>query len=403
MMKTKNLKKRILIFLVVGVMGFLLLPSAVFGFFSGSQISEENDFSSGTLDLGLSVDTSSAQSRQVSVFPDGNSQAFEYAMTVQASTTDVLCQNLQVEVKRNGSTLYPKGTLLNFSAPTASLNSDATDTLDFTFSVPNEHRSYSGDCTVQVIYQANQNGYPYGKAFYDQEIDTFVLHGADFGSSGESGEGNNVENRMVISEIMYDPDGNDTDREWVEVYNGSSTEIDLTAWKLEEGGTAHFIHSYNGSALVQPFTYAIIADDAKTFLDEYQVSAPVFDSSFTLPNSSDTLRLLNPAGDVIDTQSYPPPAGASDNGKSLQLNSSGKNMCVGTPTPGAQNICQGGEGKSKQDAALPVVVFASSSSTEISTTVSSTSTSDEAETSSELPDSPSQSTGTTTLPPKTAL
>ncbi len=44
---------------------------------------------------------------------------------------------------------------------------------------------------------------------------------------------------VVISEIMYDVSGSDTDREWVEVYNNSSSAVDFTSWKLFEANTNH--------------------------------------------------------------------------------------------------------------------------------------------------------------------
>ena len=44
---------------------------------------------------------------------------------------------------------------------------------------------------------------------------------------------------LVISEIMYDPQGSDTDREWIEVLNDTQSSIDMTGWKFFEANTNH--------------------------------------------------------------------------------------------------------------------------------------------------------------------
>ena len=41
--------------------------------------------------------------------------------------------------------------------------------------------------------------------------------------------------QIKITEIMYDLEGTDTDREWIEVHNETGTEIDLTGWKFYDG------------------------------------------------------------------------------------------------------------------------------------------------------------------------
>jgi uncharacterized repeat protein (TIGR01451 family) len=37
---------------------------------------------------------------------------------------------------------------------------------------------------------------------------------------------------LLISEVMYDPDGNDAGREWVEIYNPTTQHVDLSGWYL---------------------------------------------------------------------------------------------------------------------------------------------------------------------------
>ena len=42
----------------------------------------------------------------------------------------------------------------------------------------------------------------------------------------------NFSSALQITEIQFDPDGADTDREWVEIYNETSNSIDLTQIKF---------------------------------------------------------------------------------------------------------------------------------------------------------------------------
>ncbi|HIA03000.1 MAG TPA: lamin tail domain-containing protein [Myxococcales bacterium] len=42
---------------------------------------------------------------------------------------------------------------------------------------------------------------------------------------------------LLIAELMYDPPGGDDELEWIKLYNGHSTEVDVTGLKLAWGGT----------------------------------------------------------------------------------------------------------------------------------------------------------------------
>ena len=44
---------------------------------------------------------------------------------------------------------------------------------------------------------------------------------------------------VVINEIMYDLEGTDTGREWIEIYNNSNSSVDLSSYKLFEADTNH--------------------------------------------------------------------------------------------------------------------------------------------------------------------
>ena len=146
--------------------------------------------------------------------------------------------------------------------------------------------------------------------------------------------------QMVISEIMYDLDGSDSGREWVEVFNTGGTAIDLSAWKLYESETAHTITLVAGGASVAGGGYAVIADNAGTFLaDHPSFAGPLFDSAFSLNNVGETLGLRDATLADRDTISYSVDMGAADDGNSLHRTSaSGSSLQAGTPNPGAGTL-----------------------------------------------------------------
>lgn len=141
---------------------------------------------------------------------------------------------------------------------------------------------------------------------------------------------------VTISEIMYDPDGSDTNREWVEVYNDSGSSVDMTSWKFVEADTNHGLTGYSGGMTLGAGEYGIIALDAATFASEYSTSGPVFDASFSLINSGgETLSLKDSGGNIVFTVSYDPTLGANDDGNSLQKYNG--SWAGADPTPGNSN------------------------------------------------------------------
>ncbi len=137
-----------------------------------------------------------------------------------------------------------------------------------------------------------------------------------------------------ISEIMYDIEGTDTGREWIEVYNGSDTDVDLSAWKLFEANVSHKITATE-SSIVPAGTWAVIADSPEKFTaDNPGFSGSVFDSAFSLANSGETISLRDPADATVDSVSYESSWGAAGDGNTLQKKTDGT-WIAATPTVGS--------------------------------------------------------------------
>ena len=142
---------------------------------------------------------------------------------------------------------------------------------------------------------------------------------------------------MEITEIMYDLSGTDTDREWIEIYNPDSLDVDVSKLKLFEASTNHGINISSGPNLLSPLSYAVIADlPSKFMIDNPSYSGVLFDSTFSLSNTGEPLELRDASGTVLYSATYDSSVGASGDGNSLQkINNIWK---ASIPTPGLENI-----------------------------------------------------------------
>jgi len=150
-----------------------------------------------------------------------------------------------------------------------------------------------------------------------------------------------VSGEITINEIMYDLSGSDTDREWVEIYNGDSEDVSITvgsgsgSWRFTDS-SPHVLNLAIGSSTIPAGGYAVIAKNQTGFLTDFpSFFGTLFTSSISLPNTSATLSIKNGSGNVLGQVSYSKDTGANGDGSSLQKSSSG--WTAGVPTPGFLN------------------------------------------------------------------
>ncbi|OHA84295.1 MAG: hypothetical protein A2408_00780 [Candidatus Yonathbacteria bacterium RIFOXYC1_FULL_52_10] len=139
---------------------------------------------------------------------------------------------------------------------------------------------------------------------------------------------------VSITEVMYDlAEGGDSGREWVEVQNTGTGPVTLTAWKFFEGEVNHGLTLSQGSETIPASGVGIIADNPANFLvDHPGFSGTIFDSSFSLSNTGETLTLRDENLADADTVSYTSEQGGAGDGNSLQK--TGGSWRGATPTPG---------------------------------------------------------------------
>ena len=149
-----------------------------------------------------------------------------------------------------------------------------------------------------------------------------------------------VSAQVIISEFMYDAPGSDSKAEWVELQNTGTTSVELTKWKLNDGGS-HVLNippknGSTGSLSLEPGAYLVLASDALQFISTHPtVSVSIIDTVIDLPNASGKVTLLDTDGVKADSVSYSSSRGGDGDGMSLQ-EVKGK-FIAGPPTPGTAN------------------------------------------------------------------
>lgn len=141
---------------------------------------------------------------------------------------------------------------------------------------------------------------------------------------------------MVINEIMYDLPGSDTDREWIEIVNASGDVIDLSEWKFFEANTNHKLTLLQGEVTLSPGAYAVIVDNPEKFKNDWPgYSGTLFDSSFSLNNTGETISLRTPEFNDVGSITYTSNWGGKGDGNSIQRID--LSWHAASPTPGGIN------------------------------------------------------------------
>ena len=95
--------------------------------------------------------------------------------------------------------------------------------------------------------------------------------------------------RLIISELMYDPEINEPDGEWFELFNSGDFALDISNYKVgdeESAGQGEGMYSLPQGLVLAPRQALVIANRADAFRSQFQAS-PDFelrDSDPTVPN-----------------------------------------------------------------------------------------------------------------------
>ena len=110
-----------------------------------------------------------------------------------------------------------------------------------------------------------------------------------------------VQGAVVINEIMYHPSSENTDEEFIELYNSGSAAVDITGWKFTSG--VNF--TLPAGSVIPAGGYLVVAANAGAFQAKYPgVTNFVAGWTGVLSNSGNKITLEDPAGLAINEVSY---------------------------------------------------------------------------------------------------
>ena len=158
---------------------------------------------------------------------------------------------------------------------------------------------------------------------------------------------------IVINEINYNSSDSIGSEDWVELYNPTSSSVNISGWYLEDESGMFF--GLPANTIIPANGYLVLVEDSLAFKAVYASANTVKRGNFgdgfnaiKLGNSGETLQLFNANGIKIDSVLYddaaPWPIGADGTGQTLQLvapnldNTNGANWIGQVATPGAINI-----------------------------------------------------------------
>jgi len=124
---------------------------------------------------------------------------------------------------------------------------------------------------------------------------------------------------IIITEFMANPEAvGDSDGEYIELYNNTTSAINLNSDTLMDDGSNSHIIDNGGQLLIQPHSFLVLAKTIDPW-NNGVIPDYVFGSSFTLGNSDDEIILKTPSGIELARCNYND-GDAAGAGVALELN-----------------------------------------------------------------------------------
>lgn len=124
---------------------------------------------------------------------------------------------------------------------------------------------------------------------------------------------------LSITEVMYDHEGTDEGKEWIEIQNNGTESIPIASWYFFENEVHHKLTPLNFENLA-PGERAVIVQNEANFKSEFTNSAiKIIKSSFSLNNEGETIELRNKEKVSTSSVTYDPSVGGAGNGTTYGL------------------------------------------------------------------------------------
>lgn len=118
---------------------------------------------------------------------------------------------------------------------------------------------------------------------------------------------------VIVTEIMYNADGSDDGREWVEIYNNGGVAVDISGWDLKDEDDPGLAGPIPNSTSLAPGEALVLIEDQTIFESDWGtginfIVLPGMGTSLNLANSpasgNEVLMLRDGSDSVIDTVDY---------------------------------------------------------------------------------------------------
>jgi|GEM_PF-6025446 len=254
----------------------------------GDYISARNlaDFSAEGPMLGVSPSTLSFGGvllNETSILP---------LLLLSTGSEDVVISN--ISVSGDGFEVYADeaGTALTFPLQIAPANTDEI----YVYFTPTTVAPYAGTLTIT------------------SNVDPITVSLQGSGSMGLA--------NIVINEIMYNPSndqGDDSDYEWLELYNAEDVSVDIGGWSI----TTAIDYTFDTPTVIEAGGYLVVAVDPDSVMAWYDITNVVGPFSGGINNDGETIQLLDGDGSIADFVTYndslPWPTAPDGAGPSLEL------------------------------------------------------------------------------------
>jgi len=108
----------------------------------------------------------------------------------------------------------------------------------------------------------------------------------------------------VINEINYSSNSSLDTKDWVELYNPSSSSRDLTGWNFKDGLDDH-VFSLPDNFILEAYSYTVLCRNKQDFLQFHPDAANcIGDFDFGLSPAGEKLRLFNSSQEQVDAVDY---------------------------------------------------------------------------------------------------
>jgi hypothetical protein len=132
---------------------------------------------------------------------------------------------------------------------------------------------------------------------------------------------------VYLNEVLPAPNGTDWDQdgtgneldEWVELHNAGTTTVDLGGWLLDDAESDSSPYALPAGTILEPGAFLVLYRQ---------------ETGIVLDDGGDTVRLLDPSGQVADAVTF----GEVGAGASYNRSDSGDWYIALLPSPGAPNV-----------------------------------------------------------------